>query len=306
MADLTLPAGLQVFERGWLSSNNILAASDEHTCLIDSGYCTHSAQTLALVGQSLNGRKLDQLFNTHLHSDHCGGNAALQAAYPALETFIPPGEAVAVANWNAEDLSYERTGQLCPAFRFTKLIGPGSTLRFGSTDWEAHAAGGHDPHSLVFFEPIKKIIISADALWEKGFGVIFPELDGIDAFDDAGRTLDLIDRLAPRIVIPGHGAVFAYSPEIANRARSRLENFVRHPLKHARHAAKVLLKFKLLEMHQATRDQLLEWARPTPLLGAIHGRFYRDISIDLWIDELCTELERASAIRFDNGQWLNL
>ena len=38
-------------------------------------------------------RPLDLLLNTHLHSDHCGGNAALQARHPGVRTLIPPGQA---------------------------------------------------------------------------------------------------------------------------------------------------------------------------------------------------------------------
>ena len=54
------------------------------TCaaLVDTGYATHAPQTLALVQQALGARPLDLIVNTHLHSDHCGGNALLQAAWP--------------------------------------------------------------------------------------------------------------------------------------------------------------------------------------------------------------------------------
>jgi len=91
VSDPSLPAGVQVFERGWLSSNNILLTDADSATLVDSGYFSHAAQTLALLEHALAGRALDRLVNTHLHSDHCGGNAALQARYPALETRIPPG-----------------------------------------------------------------------------------------------------------------------------------------------------------------------------------------------------------------------
>jgi len=46
---LAFPPGMQVFERGWLSSNNVLIVGDDQTVLIDSGYCTPSTQTLALA-----------------------------------------------------------------------------------------------------------------------------------------------------------------------------------------------------------------------------------------------------------------
>jgi glyoxylase-like metal-dependent hydrolase (beta-lactamase superfamily II) len=96
---------MHVLERGWLSSNNILFTSGEKTLLVDSGYCTHSAQTLLLVEGVLGPRSLDTLVNTHLHSDHCGGNSALQIRYPAMTTLIPPGQAAQVRDWDAEALT---------------------------------------------------------------------------------------------------------------------------------------------------------------------------------------------------------
>ena len=44
-----LPTDITVFERGWLSSNNILLCGDQATALVDSGYGSHAPQTLALV-----------------------------------------------------------------------------------------------------------------------------------------------------------------------------------------------------------------------------------------------------------------
>ena len=55
MAIFDLPPDTQVFERGWLSANNILFTGGEQSVLIDSGYCTHSDQTLALVEAALHG-----------------------------------------------------------------------------------------------------------------------------------------------------------------------------------------------------------------------------------------------------------
>src|ERR1035437_4080886 len=122
MQQPTLPPGITVFVRGWLSSNNILIDGREACALIDSGYVSDAAQTLALVKAALHGRPLDVLANTHLHSDHCGGNAALQNAYPRLITHIPPGLSRFVSTWDPHALTYTRTGQSCPQFRFDALL----------------------------------------------------------------------------------------------------------------------------------------------------------------------------------------
>lgn len=300
-----LPAGMHVFERGWLSANNVLFIDDDQTLLVDSGYCTHAAQTLALLQGVLGERPLDFLVNTHLHSDHCGGNAALQARYPALKTLIPPGHANQVAQWDAVALTYMPTGQLCPRFKFDQTLQPGTQMRFGARNWQVHAAAGHDPHSLVFFEPASKLLISADALWENGFGVVFPELEGADAFSEVAATLDLIEQLNPKSVIPGHGRVFAYSPEVLARASQRLESFVRDPRKHARHAVKVLLKFKLLETQRQSFDEFSRWAIATPYFMQIRERFFEDAPIRPWIEELCAELIAAGAARKEGAYILN-
>ena len=295
----TLPPDITVFERGWLSSNNILICGQHRCALVDSGYSSHAAQTLALVRAALQGRPLDLLLNTHLHSDHCGGNAALQLAYPALQTLIPPGLAQHVSTWDADALTYTPTGQTCPPFRFDALLVPGSDVQLGDSTWQVHAAPGHDTHSVVLFEPAARVLISADALWERGFGVVFPELEGVDAFEEVAQTIDLIESLAPRIVIPGHGAVFTNVPAAIATARARLSGFAADPGKHILHAAKVLLKFKLLEVQSQERDHFIAWAQGTPYFWAMHQQHFSAADFSQWVDGLLNDLVRVGAARRD-------
>jgi len=302
---MKLPMGVQVFERGWLSSNNILFVGDESCALVDSGYSTHSAQTVDLVQSALATRSLDLLLNTHLHSDHCGGNAALQQGYPGLETLIPPGQAALVSMWDAEALSYLPTGQLCPRFKYDGCLLPGAEIRLADLMWQIHAAPGHDPHSVVLFEPVSRTLISADALWEKGFGVVFPELEGESAFSEVGATLDLIEQLDPHWVIPGHGAVFGYRAGVLARSRGRLDAFVKNPARHAHHAAKVLLKFKLLERQQLPYGDFLNWAASTRYFQLIREKFFLTTPMADWVDQLADELVRSAVARKEGAMVIN-
>ena len=302
-SDPLLPGGVQVFERGWLSSNNILLSDADSATLVDSGYATHARQTLALVERSLGSRPLDRLVNTHLHSDHCGGNAALQDRYTGLHTLIPPGLAEPVTHWRDEDLSYRPTGQTCPPFAITGLLTPGSSHRWAATEWEVHAAPGHDPHSVILFNPEHRVLISADALWENGFGVVFPELEGVPGFDDVAASLDLIERLDPHTIIPGHGAVFADTAAALERARRKLEAFARTPDKHARYGAKVLLKFKLQEFGTIERDAFLRWAAGVPYLHALHRQYGQETPWETWLQMLLADLARSGAL-IDSGDAL--
>ncbi|MBN9366692.1 MAG: MBL fold metallo-hydrolase [Comamonadaceae bacterium] len=290
-----LPPEITILERGWLSANNILFIGRHDTALVDTGYHSHAEQTVALVATCLDGRPLDRVLNTHLHSDHCGGNAALQAAWPGVRTAIPPGQARHVRAWDAYALSYTPTGQHCPPFRADMLLEPGSCVLLGDKPWQVHAAPGHDPHSVVLFEPQARILLSADALWENGFGVVFPELEGAQAFADVAATFDLIERLAPRTVVPGHGPVFHDAPRALAGARQRLEGFVRSPAKHALYAAKVLLKYKLLEWQQIARADLLAWATATPYFGMLHARHFSEQALTDWLNALAQDLVRSGA-----------
>ena len=301
-----LPANLVVFERGWLSSNNILFVGADETALVDTGYATHADQTLALVESTLGTRPLDRILNTHLHSDHCGGNAALQRRYRKIQTDIPPGEASLVERWDERGLSFLATGQTCPRFGFTGLLRPETECVLGDTVWQVHSAPGHDPHSIILFEPVSRTLISADALWENGFGVAFPELAGEPSFGDIAATLDRIETLAPLQVIPGHGRVFTDVRSSLATARRRLDGLQRDPVKHARHAIKVLMKFKLLEVQSIALNEWADWLRSASYFGVIRERFFADTELDQLAEDILAELVTAGAAETDSAYIRNI
>lgn len=296
-------AGVTVLERGWLSSNNIVlhGAPDEGATLVDTGHSIHAAQTLALVAAALRGERLAQIVNTHLHSDHCGGNAALARAHGATIR-IAASQADAVAQWDMTRLTYRSTGQRCDRFGHDATLQPGERLTVGTRTWEVLGAPGHDPDSLLLFDARDGVLISADALWHNGFGVVFPELDGVAAFDDVATVLDLIGTLDARVVIPGHGAPFTDVGGALRRARQRLSKFVANPLLHARHAAKVLVKYHLMEERRQALEGLLAWAEATALLRRTLRRAGFDDDARAACTTLLAELVATGVARIDDRQ----
>ena len=296
-------AGLTVFERGWLSSNNILfvgAGSADEAVLVDTGYWTHAAQTVALVRHRLGGRPLQRIVNTHLHSDHCGGNQALQAAFDCAVD-VPAGEADKVDRWDEARLTYRETGQHCPRFERTGVVRAGTELALGNLRWQVIASPGHDPESVVLHQPELELLISADALWENGFGIVFPELEGGDGFADVRATLDRLATLKVRTVIPGHGPVFDDFTGALARAHRRLDAQVADPRRHARHAAKVMLKFHLMELRAQGRAALADWLRANTLVVGAHHDHFAATPFAAWCDELIGELGNAGALRMRDG-----
>lgn len=287
------PDFMNVVERGWLSSNAVLFHDASGLNIVDTGYVSHAALTLALVQQT--GRPLRRIVNTHLHSDHCGGNAVLQAAFPASRTAIPAAEASKVRTWDEVRLSYRATGQQCPRFDFTETLADGDVIELGGKAWQVHAAPGHDPHALMLFQLDEGVLISADALWEDGFGVIFPELQGEPGFEPALAALRCIERLRPRSVIPGHGAPFTDVQTALRRAYSRLDYLAADPRRNAQHALRVLMKFKLLDAQRLPRDELSGWMSSLPYFATIHRRFFADAPAYELVTDCLHRLLRAGA-----------
>ena len=292
-------AGLAVFERGWLSSNNILihaAPGEAGAVLVDTGHVNHAAQTLALVQQALHGLPLARIVNTHLHSDHCGGNALLQIAL-GTPVAVPPGHAEKVREWDEDALTYRATGQRIERFEASQTVFPGDVWVAGGRDWQALAAPGHDEHSLIYFDRTHGVLISADALWENGFGAVFPEMVGEPGFDDVAAVLDLIENLPVRLVVPGHGRHFTDVAGALARARRRLAGFRADPARHLHHAAKVLLKYHLMEVREQSQADLQRWAAATPLVVALWERQARPgTSAQAWLEHLMGELVAQGAL----------
>lgn len=300
MTGCLLPQGVDVLERGWLSSNTVIlhgANPAEGAVIVDTGYATHASQTLALVAATLRPRETVRLIaNTHLHSDHCGGNAALVDVYhcPIL---TPPGDFQAAERWDEQALTFAATGQRCTRFIPTGKLLPGERLRHGGLAWEIHAAPGHDPHSVMLYEPQSGTLLSADALWERGFGIVFPELDGCAAFDEVDATLKLIKRLAPRVIIPGHGAPFWGIDEALRVAHSRLKYFRENPPRHAASAAKALTVFHVLEVATVLERELINWLCATPIIQTTHATFFREVPLEEWAKTLLNDLLASETLK---------
>lgn len=295
-----LPPTMQVFERGWLSSNNVLCADGDGWTLIDSGYVSHADQTLALLEHRLGGARLTRIVNTHCHSDHIGANARLRQRF-ACEIWLPAGEAPIIERWNDEELMLSYADQQAERFIFDRIIAAADVVRFGGLEWQALAAPGHDRHALIYFAPDEGLLIAGDALWENGFGVIFPALFGDpSAFTESRQTLDRIAALGARVVIPGHGRLFTGVEAALERAYFKLDSYEEDPERLARHAAKVMLAFSLLEKRAMSIEALPAYVERVGILRDINARYF-NWSAQVLAEWLLHELVRAGAAIKQDG-----
>ncbi|MDP3538130.1 MAG: MBL fold metallo-hydrolase [Azonexus sp.] len=299
-----LPASMLVLERGWLSANNILFHEGENATLVDSGYVTHAAQTVELVGHTLDGRRLKRLINTHSHSDHIGGNAALQAAF-GCEIIVPAGLHATIADWDEDALLLSPLGQQSARFQHDSLIGAGNEIEMGGLNWQALGVPGHDMEALGYYNPEKRILISGDAIWENGFGVIFPELLGeADGLSSTRATLEMLSRLPIDIIIPGHGSPFATVDVAFERAFRRLDMFTAEIDKLAWHAIKVIVSFAMIERRRIPADEFRAFVLSLPFAIDVNARY-----LGLPEETMAARVERdlllVNALRRENGEILS-
>src|SRR5258708_35738121 len=144
MRGVWVAPAVRVMGRGWLNCNQIVLLAPGANVLVDSGYCTHREETLELVASrvGLDRRPLERLVNTHCHSDHMGGNAAVASAYGCSIT-IPEGEAKNVEPWTPQSAWMEEFDQRADPFRFDDTIAAGDSFGGGGLEWQAPAAPGH-------------------------------------------------------------------------------------------------------------------------------------------------------------------
>ncbi len=298
---LPLPPSIRVIVRGWLNCNSVVLLAPGDNVLVDSGYCTHRERTLELLAsrEGLDRQPLERLVNTHCHSDHMGGNAAVASAYGCRIT-IPAGEVRHVDPWTPQSVWMRQFDQRADPFRFDDTLAPGDAFEGGGFLWQCHAVPGHDMDALAFFEPMHRVLVSGDALWENGMGFVWPEEGANPHIEAAREALATVERLAPAVVIPGHGAPFEDVAGALARVRARLDAFAREPARNARHVVKVLFVFALLDRGAMPVDDVAGYLGRVPCYRELSARFLGldDAALAEW---LLADLARAGAVGIRDG-----
>jgi glyoxylase-like metal-dependent hydrolase (beta-lactamase superfamily II) len=299
--------GIDVLERGWLSANQTVLWDEHEAVIVDSGYHLHAEQLTAVLDShpaaSIGYRKL---INTHCHSDHMGGNAALIERYD-LQCIVPVGELRHIEPWDPQGLWLARTGQYAPLFKPHATIAPNEFITLAGQRWQAIAAPGHDDDALMLLCEARGILITGDALWQSGTGFVWPVTDGKGAPQRALETVTVIERLAPRIVIPGHGAPFAGDDvrKAIAAARSKLELFARDPVKCATNVLRSFAVFDALALHAAgdlTRSACLERWKMLPVFQELRTTYAAHQSMEEFARQLFDDIVSRGALRDEGGR----
>jgi hypothetical protein len=102
------------------------------------------------------------------------------------------------------------------------------------------------------------------------------------------------------MVIPGHGRPFGDVKAALERAFKRLESYEQDIGRLARHCAKVMLSFSLLEKRSMPLAGLTDYVSRVPILADLNARYLR-MTPAAMAEWLVNDLERAGAAERKKG-----
>jgi len=199
-------------------------------------------------------------------------------------------------------LLLEYCDQRADRFDADEIIRPGETHVWGDLEWQALAAPGHDMGALVFYNPEHRLLVSGDALWENGFGIVMPPEIDPATMPATRATLEILAKLDVRVVVPGHGEPFSDVVAALDRAFRRLKALEADSLRSARHILKSLLMFSLLDKQRMLISDLPGYLDRVEVCRDFNAVFFRIPPAEL-AERLLGELERTGAVRREDG-WL--
>ena len=298
---MTLPSGMSFIERDWLSANHVMFRDHQSATLIDSGYGKFNDVTFTKVDAVLEAwgyATLDRIVNTHIHSDHIGGNVELQRAHPGCSIAVPVDDQPALVNWDAPEQMLSYADQECERFAWDEVLEPGQQIQLGGEAWHAIATPGHDMGSLVFYSPKLRILISADALWENGYGFVPPQAIDPKPLAAQRATFKRLAELDVALVIPGHGPMFTDFSGALSRASAKLEAFAEDDMKIARNVVKGMFIYSMMWRGEMALADVPAYVARIGVHRDYNTQFFR-MSNEAFADWLIGESVRAGKVRVE-------
>ncbi len=171
--------------------------------LIDTGFPRGAKKALNQVQK----RKITSIVNTHGHIDHIGGNGLLQE-YFHCNIFLPAREQEFTT---LEKILFGRPKKFSSR-------NPPNTIETENHTFHVIDTPGHASDHITLFESHKKLAFSGDLVLHGEAREVSREVEIYKAIESLKR----LRALNPKMIFPGHGAVF-HDPAILNKKITYLE-----------------------------------------------------------------------------------
>ena len=86
------------------------------------------------------------------------------------------------------------------------------------------------------------------------------------------------------------------------RARQRIDYFSAHPAQHALYAAKVLIKYQMMDVERMPRPAFMDWLARAPALHLLHQQHRPDLGWDDWLAQVLAPLFDKGALKAEGAE----
>lgn len=301
MSGPALPGTMRVIVRDWINANHIVFQDDAGVDLVDTGHLHGIGDTLRFMDEALTGRPLRRILLTHCHSDHMGGCARLRARH-GCPVAVPRDDAPAVRAWDTRALWLDYAGQVAEPFPVDEELVPGDRISLGGLDWTLLPAPGHDMGAIVFWQADHRLLISGDALWEHGFGVILPGDGWRDRCAATRETLLRLRALDAKVVLPGHGVPFEDADSAIGRSLERLTAFEGDERRLARHVLQVMTAYVLLQEKSLDASEARRRFAGLPIFVEYARDYFGSPVATVVEDTLAALIAKGAVVRDDRNR----
>lgn len=151
-----------------------------------------------------NGVKVQAIWLTHFHTDHCCGIAGIQNDFsvPLFGPGDPRDRATRLGEVRSAKLMGMDASTMseCPAPDY--LLFGGEELRFGRFTFEALFTPGHSPGHMAFYDAVSGILIAGDTLFKDSIAI--PYVRGADMHIFRATALGLLELPEETRTLAGH------------------------------------------------------------------------------------------------------
>jgi glyoxylase-like metal-dependent hydrolase (beta-lactamase superfamily II) len=193
--------------RGFMN-NPAFVMTSAGVVIVDPGGSLQSGEMVLRQLKKLTDQPVVAVFNSHIHGDHWLGNQAVRAAYPKATIYAHP-KMIAMAKDGAGDDWVALLNRAAPGAADGTVpelpdaaVDNDQVIRIGDVDFTIHHFGTtHTPTDIMISIRDGKILFTGDnllngRLGRTGDGHIGQMIKATD---------ELVARLDPEVVVPGHG-----------------------------------------------------------------------------------------------------
>ena len=288
-------------QAGWPSANSCLITSDPPV-LVDTGYHTElSALEARLAEHGLRLRDIQLIINTHSHSDHIGGNSAIQARSGApIVMHEYEGRAINQGDWWATGLRY--LDQEAPPFPVARYLHDGEVLRFGDIELEVLHLPGHSCGGIVLYDRAQETLVLGDVFHADDVGWINARIEGAIAVYNARRSLERLRELRVRRAYSGHGPAIIDVAASLQAAMDRIDAFIADPRRMALHGMKRVFVFALMIRGGLPEQEVVAYLSRTLWFPEFCAQYFDGEPCEGVARRLLAELRASRAITVRNGR----